>query len=252
MTDPETLLEAAASAGAAAGSLFEKVTASTQATAMRLAEDGADEWTVVVAGHQTSGRGRLGREWSSEPGTSLLFSVVLRPRIAPAKSGLVTLLAGAAMAEAARVSAGVEVRCKWPNDLLVEGKKAGGILAEGKVSSDELRYVVLGVGMNVTAPPAGFPEAGSVSASADPALLLHSFLMIMKQRWHTHSPRFADEVVSAWRACSATLGKRVSADTVDGSRIEGVALDVDRDGALLLQTDDGARTVSFGEIQHLG
>lgn len=252
MTDAKTLLDAAARAGASRSSLYEDVTASTQATARRLAVEGAEEWTVVVAGHQTSGRGRLGRVWTSEPGSSLLFSVVLRPLLDARRAGLVMLLAGVAMAEAARVCAGAQLRCKWPNDLLSGESKVGGILSESRVVAGELEHVVLGVGVNVTAAPEGIPGAGFLSEDADAAALLHSFLMCMKQRWRTHDPRFGPEVIEAWRAVSATLGRRVAAETLDGSRIEGIAVDLDAEGSLLVETAGGLRPVAFGEIEHLG
>src|SRR6266571_151982 len=98
-----------------------------------MAEDGAPAWTLVAAGHQTAGRGRLGRTWSSEPGGSLLFSLVLRPDMQPEDVGLLTLAAGVAMAAACKDEAALEVRCKWPNDLLLGDRKVGGILSESRV-----------------------------------------------------------------------------------------------------------------------
>ncbi len=105
---------------------FDEVTGSTNATALGLAESGAPEWTLVAAGHQTAGRGRLGRTWTDRPGAALMFSFVVRPSLEPERGGLIPLLAGAAMAVAIRDVAGVNVRCKWPNDLLLgrlEGRR---------------------------------------------------------------------------------------------------------------------------------
>ncbi|MGH2652065.1 MAG: biotin--[acetyl-CoA-carboxylase] ligase, partial [Actinomycetota bacterium] len=109
---------------------FDEVTRSTQLTARSLAEEGAPEWTLVAAAHQTEGRGRLDRRWIDEPGRALMFSMVLRPDLRPERGGLIPLLAGWALAVACREVAGVEARCKWPNDLLVGEGKAGGILVE--------------------------------------------------------------------------------------------------------------------------
>ncbi len=241
--------DAARRAGITAPFRFDDVTASTNATAMRLANDGAEEWTLVVAGHQTDGRGRLGRTWISEPGEALLFSLVLRPRLEPERAGLITLLAGVAMAEAARVACGAEVRCKWPNDLLVGEGKVGGILAEARLEGRSVLYVVLGVGVNVGAAPA---IAGAAPlGGADPSTLLHAFLMCFRQRYGPQAPDFASEVTDAYRAVSATLGERVAATTLDGTEVEGLALDVDEAGNLLVRTDAGVARVGFGEIRHL-
>src|SRR5439155_3208941 len=127
---------------------------STNAAAKALARRGAPEWTIVAAGHQTAGRGRLGRTWLSTPGSSLLFSFLLRPRIGPDQASLLPLLAGWAMASACQGS-GIGVGCKWPNDLILREKKVGGILSEGFVAEAGLEYVVVGLVLNVGDPPAG-------------------------------------------------------------------------------------------------
>ena len=100
----------------------------------------------MAAGHQTGGRGRLGRTWSDEPGRALMFSVVLRPEPRPAGRGLLTLLAGTAMVEACRDLGETAAACKWPNDVLVDGRKAAGILAESSVADGRFEHVVLGIG----------------------------------------------------------------------------------------------------------
>jgi hypothetical protein len=120
------LRRALRSAGLPDGSVrYEEVTASTNATALEMARAGAPEWTVVAAAHQYAGRGRLGRTWDSVPGDSLLFSVVLRPRLPPDRAVLLTLLAGVSMALACRVAGVDDVWCKWPNDLLRGDAKVG-------------------------------------------------------------------------------------------------------------------------------
>jgi BirA family biotin operon repressor/biotin-[acetyl-CoA-carboxylase] ligase len=111
----------------------EEVTGSTNATAAALADDGAPEWTLVSAGHQTEGRGRLGRTWVDEPGRAFILSVVLRPTLAPARAGIMSLAAGAAMAEAIHEVAGRRATCKWPNDVLIRDGKVGGVLLESSV-----------------------------------------------------------------------------------------------------------------------
>ncbi|MCJ7832697.1 MAG: biotin--[acetyl-CoA-carboxylase] ligase, partial [Actinobacteria bacterium] len=220
MSNEEAIREAAREAGLDAAVTYREVTESTNTTAMRLAADGADEWTLVVAGHQTGGRGRLGRTWMSEPGGSLLFSLVLRPDLAPADAGLITLLGGVAMAEAARVSCNASVTCKWPNDLMVEGGKAGGILAESSLVGDRLAHVVLGAGVNVGSAPD--VEGAASLGGGDPAVLLSAFLWCFKQRYKPGDAGFARDVVEAHRAVSATLGRQVSAEISDGGSITGL------------------------------
>ena len=225
-----------------------EVTASTNATALDLAAAGAPQWTLVTAEHQTAGRGRHGRGWTDVPGGSLLASVVLRPDLAPDRTGLVTLLAGAAMAEAASALAGVDVRCKWPNDLLVGEGKVAGILAESSVADGELGAVVLGVGVNLAPPEA---EGGAGIGAVDPVRLLGNFLRGFRDTYAQPPEALAGEVRDRWRARSATLGRAVRAIGTDGGVLTGTAEDVDDAGGLVLATADGPRTVTSGAVEHL-
>jgi len=129
--------------------------ASTQGICRVLAAEGAPEGTVVLADHQTAGRGRRGRAWTAPPGTALLFSCVLRPPLDSSRWPELTLTAGCAVAEAVESTAGVAVRLKWPNDVLVDHRKVAGILAEGVLGEDP--FVVLGIGVNVLQRGADWP-----------------------------------------------------------------------------------------------
>jgi BirA family biotin operon repressor/biotin-[acetyl-CoA-carboxylase] ligase len=236
-------------AGLSAPVRFEETTRSTQETAARLAEDGAPEWTLVAAGHQTEGRGRLGRTWKDEPGGALLFSLVLRPPLPPELGGLLSLLAGTAMAEACDEVADQRAACKWPNDVLVAGRKAGGILAESRLAGDRFEFVALGVGVNLGAPPADLPASGAVQA--EDVDLLAAFLRAFSGRYEPGHPAFARTVAAAYRTRCATLGTRVRATTVRGTVVEGEAVDVDETGALMVRVGDGTEAVRFGEVEHL-
>jgi BirA family biotin operon repressor/biotin-[acetyl-CoA-carboxylase] ligase len=227
---------------------FDEVTGSTQAAALELAEGGAPQWTLVAADHQTRGRGRLGRRWLDRPG-ALLFSVIVRPELAPERGGLVTLLAGVAMAEALGATTGSRVRCKWPNDLLVEDAKIGGILATARARGDALAYVVLGVGVNLGEAP-GVPRAGAL-AGADAAEVLGDFLERFARDLDPERPMFARDVLERYRRACATIGRRVRATTTEGVVVEGDAVDVDHAGGLVVRTDAGRKTVRFGEVEHL-
>lgn len=245
MLSEDALERALAAAGLSAPVRWDEVTESTNATALAMAAAGASAWTLVAAGHQTAGRGRLGRRWMDRPGRALMCSLVLRPDWDPERLGLVSLAAGVAMAEAASEVSGMDVRCKWPNDLLVADAKVGGILAESEVALGRVRQVVVGIGVNLEAPD-DVPGAGAIG-DVDEGSLLASFLV----RFRESMDGPLDEIPARWLAVSATIGRRVEARTVDGDTVRGVAVDLDGTGALLVDTDAGRRRVASGEIEHL-
>ena len=224
---------------------FDEVTGSTNASALEMAEAGAPEWTLVAAGHQTAGRGRLGRTWIDRAGAALMFSFVVRPSLEPERAGLIPLLAGATMAVAIRDVAGVDVRCKWPNDLLVGDAKVGGILVESSVVDGRLAHVVVGIGVNLEVP--GDVRAAAGIGNVDPAALLTSFLRTFHEGY-VHLPEGAAE---AWTELSATIGRSVDVTRRDGPSIRGRAITVDERGALILETGNGMVIVSSGEVEHL-
>lgn len=248
MLTEDSLRDAVRRAGIEATARFDEVTGSTNRTALRLAEEGAPAWTVVGAGHQTAGRGRLGRIWVSRPGGAVTFSVVLRPEVGPDRIGLLSLAAGAAGATACREVAGADVRCKWPNDLLLGPDKVGGILAEAAVSGMETRYVVVGVGINLE-PPEGVAGAGGIGP-VDAAVLVERLLRELRSLC-SPDPGLADRVLSAYRPLCATLGTPVRATTLDGRVVEGVGEDVDARGNLVVAEYLRRSVVGFGEVEHL-
>ena len=230
---------------------FEEVTGSTNAACAELAAAGAPEWTLVAAGHQTAGRGRLDRAWSDRPGDALLFSVLLRPPLEAAAAGLLPLLAGVATVEAARRAAGVRAGCKWPNDVLVGGRKVAGILAESSVEGARVRHVVLGVGVNVGDPPEGVAGAGAIRGT-DAALLLEAFLGAFREAYRPRDADFASATLERYRSASLSLGRRVRAATLSGDVVEGRAVDVDACGALIVEAPSGRRdAVRVGDVRHL-
>ncbi len=247
MLTEENLREAVRGAGIEASPRFDEVTESTNRTALHLAEGGAPEWTVVAAGHQTAGRGRLGRTWVSRPGAAVQFSVVLRPTLESERIGLLSLAAGVAGATACREAAGADARCKWPNDLMLGDAKVGGILAEAAVSGTATRHVVVGIGINLE-PPEGVPGAGGIGP-ADAAALIGSVLRTLRDL--VSGEGVAERILTAYRPLSATLGQPVRAVTVDGRVVEGVAESIDNRGNLVVAEYLRRSTVGFGEIEHL-
>jgi BirA family biotin operon repressor/biotin-[acetyl-CoA-carboxylase] ligase len=178
--------------------------------------------SVVVAEHQTAGRGRLDRGWESPPATGLLVSFVMRP------NPLLSLAAGVAAAEAC----GGDVRLKWPNDLLLRGTKVGGILVEVMTAK-----AICGIGINLTWAPEG---AAQLNQDGDRLL---ERLRVKLEQWSSAKP---DEVLARWRALSDTLGRRVRVDLA-GKVIEGLAEDIGQGGELIV---DGS-PVTFGSVTHL-
>ncbi len=222
---------------------FESV-ASTMDEAFRLALEGYPEGTVVVAESQTKGRGRMGRHWSSPKGRGIYFSLILRPGIPPSQASLLTLAAAVALSEAIEtVVPQAQARIKWPNDLLVGGKKLCGILTELRAETDRVQFVVVGVGINVnnTAPQL-LPEATSLRAETGvswPRLLIFQQVLRTFEKIYMaflrHGP---GAVLEGWKARSATLGCRVRF-TERGVAFVGVAEALADDGGLMVRLPDG-------------
>jgi BirA family biotin operon repressor/biotin-[acetyl-CoA-carboxylase] ligase len=250
MLSRDDLLAALAAIPVDAPVRAEEVTGSTNATAIELAEAGSAEWTLVSAAHQTDGRGRLSRTWTDVADGSLLCSIVLRPALPPSRAGLLSLLAGACMAEAIRNAAGRRVTCKWPNDLMHREDKVGGILLESAVEDDVLRYVVVGIGVNMQS-PADVEGSGGIGERVGMRELLTAFLVRFANTYTTDDASLPERVRHAWLPVSATIGQVVRATTSDGRTVTGRAVGIDGFGSLQLSTDDGELRVGFGEIEHL-
>ena len=221
---------------------------STQSVAFTLAAEGAPDGTVVVASSQRAGRGRRGRAWLDEPGASLLFSILMRPRLGPSRWPLLSLTTAVAVARALDRVGGVHPSLKWPNDVLVNGRKIAGILLESRLTEHPL--VVIGVGINLT--QEGFPADLQARATSvrqvtgrliDPALLLEDMLTEIDV-WRTAlEVEGFPSIRNAWRALSSTLGAWVRVDEVSGR-----AVDLDEDGALVIDDGYTRRRVLAGEL----
>jgi BirA family transcriptional regulator, biotin operon repressor / biotin---[acetyl-CoA-carboxylase] ligase len=256
--DEHTVAEAARVAGYQGPVSFVEVTGSTNADLVSRARTGAEEWTAVVAGEQRAGRGRLGRSWIAPPRSSLLISVLLRPRMSPDRVPAISLAVAVCLAEACRSATGVDVRCKWPNDLIVGDRKMGGILLESSIGQEHVDFVVVGAGVNVAQSSADFPQelrgaATSVSLEGgrpDILALLIGYLGGLKARYHPRTG-FDDEVLDDYRERCVTLGRKVRAVTLGGAEVTGTAVGIGSSGELLVETPAGSERVAFGEIEHL-
>jgi BirA family biotin operon repressor/biotin-[acetyl-CoA-carboxylase] ligase len=240
---------------------FVELTGSTNADVMSLAEQGAPEWTVLVAAEQRAGRGRLGRTWVAPRGSSLLVSVLLRPTIAPPQVAVLSLAAATAMAVACVRTAGVAVRCKWPNDLVYGGRKVGGVLAEATVRSGRLVHVVIGVGVNVSQSDQDFPpDLRAVATSLtlhggrpESEALLREYLLGLRALYGTGGRGLPSRLWPAYLEHSDTIGRMVRATTTSGAEVVGVATGIADNGQLELSdpiTNESTR-VAFGDIDHL-
>jgi len=241
-------------------------TGSTNADALELARSGEPEGVVLVADHQSAGRGRAGRSWTAPPGASLLVSVLLRPP--PEAVDLTTMAMAVAAAEAVEALAGFAPRLKWPNDLVWPGdgtgsdRKLAGILAEADwpAASEppETVAVVVGLGINVAWPP-DLPEALADIAIAcnhvvDMSIDREDLLVALLERLEVHYSALLagvrEPLLAAWRSRSATLGRRVRVE-LDGEAIEGLATDITSAGHLVIDTAAGARSIIAGDVIHL-
>ena len=219
---------------------------STNAEARRLAADGAPEGTVIVAESQLKGRGRLGRTWTSPPGKGLLFSVILRPGIAMTDAHLLTLTAGDAVAEAIEAQAKIPVHLKWPNDLIVDNKKAGGILLEVSGEQDRVDWVVAGVGINVNVEFAELPVALRKTAislkmatdkTVDRSVLLARILLTFEKAYFDCLSNGFERSLRGFRERDYLLHRSVSVQTREGP-VVGEAAGIDDRGALLVELPD--------------
>ncbi len=230
-------------------------TASTNTIAMELAQQGAPEGTIVLAELQTGGRGRLGRAWASPRG-NVYLSVILRPALPMSKAPLITLMGAVAVAAAVRAYPGPEAGIKWPNDVLLAGKKVSGLLSELSAETDRIRHIVLGIGVNVNMDPRELPPdvrplattlADAAGRPVDRTVLLGRLLGEL-DRWYERLLKDEAAVLAEWRTLNVTTGRRVTVRGA-GPAIEGLARDIDDEGRLLVELDSGVvHRVSAGDV----
>jgi BirA family biotin operon repressor/biotin-[acetyl-CoA-carboxylase] ligase len=228
---------------------------STMDYAKSLAERDEPEGTVVIADYQSKGRGRFGRVWMSEPGKNILMSIIIRPSIPLEKFGLISFLSAVSVAEAIEKIANVKVNTKWPNDLLINGRKVSGILMEASITADKGDFVILGIGVNVNQEE--FPKEIKNYATSllietgkyyDRVVLLQEILRSLESNYlkinQTHD---FTEIMKKWKEKCSMLGKEITLIHA-GKTINGTAVDVDSKGFLRLKVGESTISLSSGEV----
>lgn len=231
---------------------FER-TDSTNRRAKKIAVEGAAEGSLVIAEEQVQGRGRLDRTWFSSAGQDICASLILRPSLPPASASRMVLLTAVAVAETLIQSAGLRATIKWPNDILVSGRKIAGILAEMAVEMDAVDYMVIGLGLNVNTPAEQFPEEIRGSATSvlvetgkpfSRVFLLQRFLEQFEREYNVFRQSGFDPIITRWKALTNMVGRRIAIRTIDGS-YSGVVADFDQDGFLILRDGQGGEMRFF-------
>ena len=221
---------------------------STNAALARLGEEGAAEGTVVLAEGQSQGKGRLGRSWISPPRVNLYCSVLLRPPITPPDAPQLTLLSAVAVARAIRSCTPLSPVIKWPNDILVNGKKVAGLLNEMSAETDRVATVVLGIGVNLNMTREQFPADLRHPASSlllesggpiDRTAFTRRLLEELDGLYDRYLEGGFDGIRREWLDLCGVVGRRVRVDDGGASPREGVVTGIDESGALLLRRDDG-------------
>jgi len=227
--------------------------ASTMDTAMQLGMDGASSGTLVLAESQIKGRGRLGRGWLSPKYKGIYLSLILRPKILPAACPVLTLMSAVSICEAVKEILNLDLQIKWPNDLLIDQKKVAGILTEMNAETDKVNFVVIGIGLNVNNDKKSL-IAGATSlkeqqgAEINRVILLQEILRRLENNYLLLEDQGAGEIIHKWRNFTLTLGTRVKVD-YQNKHIEGQAMDIDVDGALLIRKDSGLiQKISSGDV----
>ena len=239
---------------------------STSSKALALGRQGVAAGTVIVAETQTGGRGRLHRNWLSPPGTGLYFSIILRPELDPNDLSKITLAAGVAVCKAIELESGVLPKIKWPNDLLLDDKKFGGILSEtgpvAETAAGHQTLVIVGIGLNIQEPVGGFPSDLQITATT---LSQHTDTTVVKEDLVLAIADALDKevallekgdfkkILDQWKQRDGIKDRRLTWVTPKGEKVNGVSLGPDADGMLQIKDGEGKiHTVISGDLSLFG
>lgn len=240
--------------------IYETVESTNKLAGLLSTRGSVESGTVIIADHQVEGRGRMGRKWNSPPGVNIYMSIMFVPRLAPTDVTLLTILSAVACADSLRHKAAVPVWIKWPNDLMVGGKKIGGILTEVKSDADKIDLAVIGIGINVNIRREDFDDdiretATSVYEETN-RLQPRSELVVQLLNEFEHWCRIfeaggKETLLEEWRRLSSTIGKNVRV-SMGMDELNGLAENIDDEGMLLLRLPDGSlRKISAGDVTEL-
>lgn len=221
---------------------FDSIT-STMEHAFQLGVNGEEEGTVICAEKQTKGRGRMGRNWVSPPGTGIYASIILRPQLSPANVSQITLLSAVAVCEAILKVADLDVSIKWPNDILYQNKKVAGILTEMSAEMDRVRFIIVGIGINVNTPARLLPaQSASLKNGSRKNLsritLFQSILKNFENEYQIMKQKGFEPVIGKWKKLSRTLGNKICINDM-AEKIVGEAVGLDEFGGLIIKREDG-------------
>jgi BirA family transcriptional regulator, biotin operon repressor / biotin---[acetyl-CoA-carboxylase] ligase len=226
---------------------YEESVPSTQKIAHDLASNGAVEGTLVIADEQTAGRGRLMREWHSSLGNGVWMSLILKPHLPPQKAPQFTLITAVAVVQAIEEVTELQPQIKWPNDILINGKKVTGILTELQAESDKINSIIIGIGMNVNHSIEHFPDeiqpiatslAIEQGAQLSRAEVVQNILERMESLYTLYMKEGFTPIKLLWESYAVSIGKRIRARTINGT-IEGTALGITADGVLKIEDQAG-------------
>ncbi|MEW6213975.1 MAG: biotin--[acetyl-CoA-carboxylase] ligase [Nitrospirota bacterium] len=236
---------------------FYEVVSSTNTIAAELAQKGATEGAVVLADSQIKGRGRHGRLWVSPPGVNIYMSIILRPKIEPKDSTLITIMAAVGCATALRRVTGLNVTIKWPNDLMVSDKKIGGILTEMKIDHNRIIFAIIGIGININIDVDTFPDdlRGIATSIKNETGISYSRAVIIAEtlneidHWYRILKGMGRRILlSEWQKLTSTLGREVRV-TVGKETFAGLAESIDDEGMLILRLPTGElERISSGDL----
>lgn len=220
---------------------------STNTIAKKLAGEGKEEGTFVIAEEQTKGKGRMGRDWISPYGKGIWVSFILKPEILPVRASEITFVVAVGIMEGIKKYINKDVKIKWPNDILLDGKKIVGILTEISAEVERINYIVAGIGINANQEISDFPmeireKATSLKINTGKIInrneLLRKIIEEMEKTYFLYKKEGFNKILDLWKENNITLGKRVKAITFDGEII-GIAERIDDEGYLIIKDDEG-------------
>lgn len=230
---------------------------STNSIAKFLANHDAKEGTVLISEIQTNARGRLGKKWEAPEG-GVWMSLILRPQVPPARIGLITLATGVAIAKSIR-SLGVDARIKWPNDVLIHGKKISGVLTEVNATFNEIDWIVVGIGIDSNLKLEAFSEdirigtttlTEELPSKVDANELIAVFLNEFEKVYQLYKDGEIETILKDWRDLADTIGKYVNITQTGGKITQGYVVGINNEGSLIIERQDGTlEKIVSGELR---